>query len=253
MYYRLLIIVFISVLLMGCSVHKTRDDLVVHLDSLETFNRKMFYFNYKVLDPYILKPVAIVWKDSMPRPARNILGNFFSNLQEPATTVNYFIQGKPYKGFMHFNRFLLNTLLGMGGFIDVASMANQKLTKEEPRRFCTTLGMYGIGYGTYIYIPGYGSFTPREDIGSMVDNLYPMLSYLTWWMSAIKWLLESIEVRAQLLEADYLLINLQDPYSILRTAYFQSHDFLADDGFIKPPNNHNEEFINRDISSIDSQ
>jgi phospholipid-binding lipoprotein MlaA len=35
---------------------------------------------------------------------------------------------------VHFTRFFLNSLLGMGGFIDVAGMANQKLQREQPHR-----------------------------------------------------------------------------------------------------------------------
>jgi len=43
-----------------------------------------------------------------------------------------------------------------------------------------TLGHYGVGYGPYVQLPFYGSFTVREDGGDMVDTLYPVLSWLTW-------------------------------------------------------------------------
>ncbi|STS63218.1 lipoprotein [Klebsiella aerogenes] len=61
--------------------------------------------------------------------------------------VNYFLQGDPYKGMVHFTRFFLNTILGMGGLIDVAGMANPQLQRVEPHRFGSTLGHYGVGYG----------------------------------------------------------------------------------------------------------
>ncbi len=90
--------------------------------------------------------------------------------------VNYFLQGDPYKGMVHFTRFFLNTILGMGGLIDVAGMANPQLQRVEPHRFGSTLGHYGVGYGPYVQLPFYGSFTLRDEGGDMADGLYPVLS-----------------------------------------------------------------------------
>ncbi len=93
---------------------------------------------------------------------------------------------------VHFTRFFLNTILGMGGFIDVAGMANPKLQRTEPHRFGSTLGHYGVGYGPYVQLPFYGSFTLRDDGGDMADGLYPVLSWLAP-LSIIK--LEGIKTR----------------------------------------------------------
>ncbi len=46
----------------------------------------------------------------------------------------------------------------MGGFIDVAGMANL-LQRVEPHRFGSTLGHYGV-VRPYMQLPFYGSFTP---------------------------------------------------------------------------------------------
>lgn len=222
-------------------------------DPLEGFNRTMYDFNFNVLDPYIVRPVAVVWRDYVPQPARNGLSNFTSNLEEPASMVNNFLQGDPYQGMVHFTRFFLNTLLGMGGFIDVAGMANPKLQRVEPNRFGTTLGHYGVGYGPYVQLPAYGSFTIREDGGEWVDDLYAPLSWLTWWMSIGKWTLEGIETRAQLLDSEGLLKQSSDPYILVREAYFQRHDFLANGGKLSPQENPNAASIEDDLKDIDSQ
>ncbi|CUX97190.1 phospholipid-binding lipoprotein MlaA [Candidatus Hoaglandella endobia] len=251
MNFRLSGVAFASVLLIGCISNHNQDDQG-QCDPLEGFNRSMFDFNYNVLDPYIVRPAALVWRDYALKPLRNGLSNFFTNLEEPATMVNYLLEGKSYKAMVHFNRFFLNTLLGMGGLIDVASMANAKLAKEESRRFGSILGNYGVGYGTYLQLPGYGSFTPRENVGGLVDDLYPMLSYLTWWMSISKWVLEGLETRAQLLDSDGLLRNSKDPYSMIRTAYFQRHEFLISDGVLPLQKTLNAaEDIKGDLQSID--
>ena len=170
-----------TTLLVGCASSGT--DQQGRSDPLEGFNRTMYNFNFNVLDPYVVRPVAVAWRDYVPQPARNGLSNFTGNLEEPAVMVNYFLQGDPYQGMVHFTRFFLNTILGMGGFIDVAGMANPKLQRTEPHRFGSTLGHYGVGYGPYVQLPFYGSFTLRDDGGDMADGLYPVLSWLTWPVS----------------------------------------------------------------------
>ncbi|WJY16395.1 phospholipid-binding lipoprotein MlaA [Pectobacteriaceae bacterium CE90] len=251
MNFRLSGVILTSLLLVGCASSKESAP-PQRSDPFEGFNRSMFNFNYYVLDPYLVRPAAVVWRDYLPQPARNGLDNFFTNLAEPAAMINYFIEGNPYRAMVHFNRFFLNTLLGMGGFIDVASMANPKLAKDEPLRFGSTLGYYDVGYGPYIVLPGYGSATIREDGGDVVDTLYPPLSYLTFWMSAGKWVLEGLESRAQLLDSDGLLRNSSDPYLVVRDAYFQHNNFLANDGKFTPQVNPNAKSIESSLSEIDS-
>lgn len=236
--------------LTGCA-SSSGNDLQRHSDPLEGFNRAMFNFNYQLLDPYVIRPVAVIWRDYIPMPARNGISNFTSNLAEPASMVNQFLRGEPYQGMIHFNRFFLNTILGMGGLIDVAGMANPKLARTSPRRFGGTLGYYGVGYGPYVHLPMYGSFTIREDGGEWVDKLYPVLSYLTFWMSAGKWVVEGIETRAQLLDSDGLLRNSADPYLTTRDAYFQHRDFLAHGEQLKPQNNPNADAIKNNLDEID--
>ncbi|MEY4922859.1 MAG: hypothetical protein RLY17_1576 [Pseudomonadota bacterium] len=252
MNYRLIGLAFTTVLLVGCASSSPDHIEQGRSDPLEGFNRVMFNFNYEVLDPYIVRPVAVVWRDYVPQPARNGTSNFLSNLEEPASMVNSFLVGDPYNAMKHFSRFFLNTVLGMGGLIDVAGMANPKLAKQVPQRFGSTLGHYDVGYGPYVVLPGYGSFTIRDDGGNVADYAYPVLSYLTFWMSAGKWMIEGIETRARLLDSDGLLRNSSDPYLMLREAYFQRHDFLASGGQLKPEVNSNTQAIQDDLDSIDS-
>ena len=203
-----------TTLLVGCASSGT--DQQGRSDPLEGFNRTMYNFNFNVLDPYIVRPVAVAWRDYVPQPARNGLSNFTGNLEEPAVMVNYFLQGDPY-------------------------------------RFGSTLGHYGVGYGPYVQLPFYGSFTLRDDGGDMADGLYPVLSWLTWPMSVGKWTLEGIETRAQLLDSDGLLRQSSDPYIMVREAYFQRHDFIANGGELKPQENPNAQAIQDDLKDIDSE
>ncbi len=90
-------------------------------DPLEGFNRTMYNFNFNVLDPYIVRPVAVAWRDYVPQPARNGLSNFTGNLEEPAVMVNYSsCRATLIRGWSTLPAFFLNTILGMGGFINIA-------------------------------------------------------------------------------------------------------------------------------------
>ena len=222
-------------------------------DPLESFNRTMFNLNYNVLDPYIVRPVAVAWRNYVPVPARNGISNAMSNLDEPSSMVNYLLEGDVHRAAIHFTRFFLNSTLGLGGLIDVAGKANPVLAREHEQGFGSTLGHYGVGYGPYVELPGYGSFTLRQDGGDMVDTLYPPLSLLTFWMSAGKWVLEGIETRAELLDSDGMLKQQSDPYAFIRNAYFQRYDFLANGGKLKPEVNPNAQAIQGDLNEIDAE
>ncbi|MFS1539399.1 MAG: phospholipid-binding lipoprotein MlaA [Candidatus Phlomobacter fragariae] len=247
--YRLCGLFFVVGLIVSCS--STHTDNQQRADPLESFNRTMFDFNYHVIDRYVVRPVAVAWRDYVPMPARNGLVNFFANLEEPVSMVNNFLLGDIHQGMKHFNRFFLNSVFGMAGLIDIASMANPKLVKQEPNRFGSTLGYYQVGYGPYVVLPGYGSFTLREDGGDWIDKAYPMLSYLTFWMLAGKWALEGIEKRAFLLNSDGILQNSSDPYLMIREAYFQNKDFKAQGGVLKQTINPNAAVVEEDLDSID--
>ncbi|MFC7777926.1 MULTISPECIES: phospholipid-binding lipoprotein MlaA [unclassified Pantoea] len=244
-----------SLLLVGCANSKPAENTepAQRSDPLEGFNRTMFNFNYNVLDPYVLRPVAVAWRDYVPVPARSGISNVLSNVEEPASMVNAILVGEPRQAGIHFTRFFLNTVLGLGGFIDVAGKANPALAREVPHRFGSTLGRYGVGYGPYVELPAYGSFTIREDGGDFVDTLYPVLSWLSWPISVGKWTLEGIETRAQLLDSDAILRQQQDPYAFIRNAYFQRHDFIANGGKLKPEDNPNASAIQDDLKDIDSE
>lgn len=251
---RLAALSVVALVLVGCAGSKTQTDSQSEQQpsTLESFNRSMFNFNYNVLDPYVLRPVAVAWRDYLPVPARTGISNVMGNLDEPSSMVNYLLEGDVHRAAIHFTRFFLNSTLGLGGLIDVAGKANPALAPEHAHSFGSTLGHYGVGYGPYVELPAYGSFTPRQDGGAYVDTLYPPISWLTFWMSAGKWALQGIETRAQLLDSDGMLRQQADPYSMLRSAYFQRYDFLANGGKLKPEDNDNVQAIQGDLKDIDS-
>ena len=220
-------------------------------DPLEGFNRAMFNLNYNVLDPYVLRPVAVAWNDYVPKPARAGLSNVSNNLGEPATVVNYLLQGEFRRAVMHFHRFVINTTFGLGGLIDFATH-EEDLKRENIRRFGSVLGHYDVGYGPYVVLPGYGSATLREDVGGVADSLYPPLSWLFGWPAVGKWVIDGIESRARVLDQDQLLRDSSDPYLFMREAYFQNRDFEAKDGQVADIGHSSLPLSDQDLNEIDS-
>ncbi|MDH2999074.1 hypothetical protein A1D22_04255 [Pasteurellaceae bacterium LFhippo2] len=202
----------------------------VRKDPLEGFNRAMWKVNYEYLDPYVLEPVAKGWKEYVPSPVKTGLINFTNNLDEPASFVNRLLEGEGQKAMVHFTRFWFNTVFGLGGLIDFASMTNDLKLDNGRREFGHTLGKYDVPTGPYVMLPAYGAATPRQDIGGLVDTAYPVLSYLATPWSLAKGAVQGIDKRAALIGKDELLKQADDPYIMFREAYFQNLDYKVKDG-----------------------
>ncbi|MGQ8976821.1 phospholipid-binding lipoprotein MlaA, partial [Enterobacter hormaechei] len=52
---------------------------------------------------------------------------------------------------------------------------------------------------------------------------------------------------------DGLLRQSSDPYIMVREAYFQNHDFIANGGKLKPEDNPNAKAIENELKDIDSE
>lgn len=219
-------------------------------DPLEGFNRAMWKVNYEYLDPYVVKPVATGWRDYVPSPIKTGITNVANNLDEPASFVNRLLEGEGKKAMIHFNRFWINSIFGLGGLIDWASLTPD-LKQEGAREFGDTLGKYGVGSGAYIMLPGYGATTPRQAVGRVADNAYPMLSLLTTPWSITKFVVQGVDTRARLLDQDALLQRSSDSYITFREAYFQNLEFKVKDGQITDPNEGKETLSEEELKDID--
>lgn len=218
-------------------------------DALEGFNRAMWKVNYEVLDPYVLKPAATGWRDYVPSPIKTGLVNVANNLDEPASFVNRLLEGEGKQAMVHFNRFWINSIFGLGGLIDWASKTPELRLDKDRREFGDTLGTYGVGTGAYLMLPAYGATTPRQVVGKVVDNAYPVLSLLTFPMSAGKFVVQGIDTRSKLLDQDAMLKQSADPYVTFREAYFQNLEFKVKDG--KTENNGQEMLSEEELKNID--
>lgn len=137
-------------------------------DPLERVNEQSFKVTQAV-DQAVLEPVAKVYNKGLPRPVRQGLRNFFSNLSEPVVFVAYLLELKPGKAAETAGRFAINTTIGAAGLVDMAKRKPFNLP-YRPNGLANVLGYYGVGPGPYFYLPIVGPTTLRDIIGDTVDR-----------------------------------------------------------------------------------
>lgn len=208
----------------GCSTVQTpsKDD------PWEGFNRTIYTFNDKV-DTYALKPVAQGYVKVTPQPVRDSVTNFFANIGDVYNAANNFLQLKITDGVEDIMRIVINTVFGLGGLFDVATLA--KLPKHN-QDFGLTLGHYGVPPGPYLVLPLFGPSTVRDGVGLVPNYFINPLTYVD--PAALSWGLYGLNVvstRANLLGASDLLEGAAiDKYSFIRNAYLQRRRYLLSDG-----------------------
>ena len=114
----------------------------------------------------VFKPAAQIYK-AVPSPIRNGTSNTLNNLSNLVTIPNNVLQGD-FKDAAHNSmRFVINSTVGILGFVDVASWIG--LDKKDKEDYGQTLGTWGVGPGCYIVLPILGPSTARDSIGSLVN------------------------------------------------------------------------------------
>ena len=218
------------VLLLLASAHFTFSDEIQKVDPLEDINRVFYELNFNLLDPVIIKPIAIIYDQATPKPVRQVLRNFFSNLDEVPSLVNNTLQGKFGQAGNNAGRFLMNTTIGLGGFFDVAKKAG--LQPGEDEDFGQTLAVWGVPAGPYLMLPFFGPSTFRDAPSNFVDSLFDPFSYNNRLpvRVAIKGI-DLIALRADLLGIDDVISG--DEYLFIRDVYLQNREYVIGDGAIE--------------------
>lgn len=195
-------------------------------DPWESINRVTFTFN-DYLDRYFLKPVAEGYTSITPDFMQEGISNFFSNLGEPLNILNGLLQGKPLDAGNGSLRMLVNTTVGLFGFIDIGSRIGLPEYDED---FGQTLGVWGVDSGPYLVLPIFGPSTVRDAVGRVPDGyLSPTRAVVGHEQSYYAFTgLDVVSVRAKLLDKERLMAG--DRYSFLRDAYLQNREFKVTDG-----------------------
>jgi phospholipid-binding lipoprotein MlaA len=181
----------------------------------------MYHFNDKLYF-WVLKPVAKGYSTVMPEPARRGIKNFFNNLSFPVRFVSCIFQGKFNGAGIEVDRFLINTTIGVAGFMDPA--ANKFGMKVYDEDVGQTLGSYGIGNGFYINWPILGPSSVRDTIGDIGNAFLEPLDYIdmeTKYNLATQGFEKVNTTSLRIGDYEDLKKAAIDPYVALRDAYYQ--------------------------------
>ena len=82
-------------------------------------------------------------------------------------------------------------------------------------------------------LPARGPTDIRSTTGDVVDNMMFPMNVLASNFTIFTGVVDVLEKRAQLLSQESTLNNSLDPYSFVKTAYFQRLEFKVNDGQIQ--------------------
>lgn len=205
-------------------------------DPIEPFNRRMFAFNLWV-DDNIGKPVAVAYRDNVPKFVRDRFRDFYDNFQSPVTLINDILQGESGRAAETATRFWVNSVFGMAGFWDVAGQYGLKKHKED---FGQTLAVWGVKEGPYLVLPFMGPSNVRDTTGKVVDAFSNPISYFLppvgAWLEIAGGIIDRVDERAGLIEpVDELRRTSLDFYAAVRSLYRQNRESEISNGKVKKP------------------
>jgi phospholipid-binding lipoprotein MlaA len=238
LFYKLGLLLVIPFAMVGCASNSHKDinladqnlpsSNAVNPDPFENINRKIFKFN-EDFDKAILIPFAKGYRKHLPRPLRLAIYNFFSNTAEGRNLINSLFQGKLHHAVDSFSRLFINTTLGLGGLIDIATQSGLERHVEDIGQ---TLAVWGFGFGPYVVIPIIGSSSGRDLFGLYsYFNYTDPLGYLDDSTARFSILvLDMVDTRSRYLRASSVFgFAAVDPYLFARESYFQQRlDFIYD-------------------------
>ena len=195
-------------------------------DPYEGFNRGVYKFN-DTIDGAILKPIAMGYNYVTPDVAKKGVNNFYNNITDFITAVNSFLQLNFEQGMTDAGRVIVNTTVGLLGFIDVSSTNVNNYKERNKEDFGTTLARYGWRDSAYLVLPLFGPSTFRDGTGLAVDGLFiDPIGYIdNVRLRNALYVGKIINTRAQLLDATNLMDDASiDPYAFQRDSWLQMRE-----------------------------
>lgn len=201
-------------------------------DPLEGLNRTIFGINDYVYKK-LFKPFTRQYVRVVPKEARKGVDNFFHNLEYPVRLTGNLLQLKIGRATQETGKFLINTTVGIGGFMNV--------TKDDPtldvpeEDIGQALGAWGMKHGFYIVIPLLGPSSLRDLAGRVGGNLVDPISE-PWSQvddSQDRLILQATDTINDLPEIIDLYTSITDsaidPYTAVRDGYAQFRAHQVED------------------------
>jgi len=234
-HFRIFILLLLGIFLSGCATTPPTS----RADPYESMNRSIFAFNESV-DKNLMKPVAEGYRFVTPDPVEIMISNFYSNLDDVKVIFNDILQLKFRNAGNDSARFLINTILGMGGLVDFGTDYGFPKRHED---FGQTLGHYGVPSGAYLVLPILGGSNMRDAPSLLVDvaaNPATYTGFVTFGIAPAMGAVAAVDTRASLLDKEEIIDEAAlDKYEFIRDAYLQRRRSLIFDG--NPPRSMDDE------------
>ena len=200
-------------------------------DPIENINRTTHEFN-KGIDRYAVRPTSNFYGSYIPEIIRAPISNFRGNLNEPKRFLNHIFQRDFSGAGTDLSRFIINSTLGIGGLIDVAS-----LWDIYPRStgFDETFRSFNVPQGAYVELPLFGPNSTRGSLGLITDYVLNPSKPITEGIDGVIMLgVEVANVFQRRYEfapmIDATLYNSADSYLASRNIFLQTrNEFDIDD------------------------
>ncbi|EEF60077.1 MlaA family lipoprotein [Pedosphaera parvula] len=142
-------------------------------DPIEPFNRAIWGFNTGFMTS-LVRPTSKVYRRVVAKPVRTGIGNMGKNLTYPGRLANNMLQGNWAGMGQETERCLCNTVLGLGGFFDVATHWG---VPKNDADFGQTFRKWGWQPGCYLMLPVFGPSDGRDATGLVGDMAANPLTY----------------------------------------------------------------------------
>jgi phospholipid-binding lipoprotein MlaA len=219
----------LSLMLGACSTPSPES--LAQNDPWEKTNRDVFDFDVR-LDRSVARPIAKGYRDAVPEPVREGIHNAITNLNSPVVLANDVLQGDGDKAANTFGRIVINSTVGIGGLIDVASKIGIPGHEND---FGITLGKGGVAEGSYLVLPFAGPLPPRDLLGTGVDIAFDPLTYARFhgsdtWM-VVRYGVGVLDAETSRIDAvESIERSSIDFYATTRNLYRQSRNAKINDG-----------------------
>lgn len=219
----------LGLILGGCSTPSPES--LAQNDPWEKTNRDIFDFDVR-LDHAVARPIARGYRSTVPEPVREGIHNAITNLNSPVVLANDVLQGNGNRAANTFGRIMINSTVGIGGLIDVASKVG---IPGHDTDFGITLGRAGVQEGSYLVLPFVGPMPPRDLLGSGVDTAFDPLTYAQFhgrdtWM-VVRFGIGVLDSRTSQLDAvETIERSSIDFYATTRNLYRQSRNAKINEG-----------------------
>jgi phospholipid-binding lipoprotein MlaA len=192
-------------------------------------NRFTYRFNARFDEAFFL-PLANSYR-RLPSPLRSGVHNFFDNLGEVDSIINYLLQLRPLRGLRSAGRLLINSTIGIGGLIDVASKLD---LPNAPTGLSATLATWGVHPGPYLVIPVIGPSTLRDGVGFVGDfGAAHAVNLANLYRGNESWGLEAVNLVDQRANVDFRYYASGSPFEYETIRFLYVRKRLIEDGALR--------------------